>query len=262
MPETDDRRPQLDEFLEIRKPGAHLEEGVVADDFVLMLGVDLVNFPKFPQVDDNVTYPKADLDIRQELDVDSGRRARRLQRSVPRRPALHRLLGGRARHEVHAVERGVPPALRRRLGRRGRQALRHGDHGRDRVGRVERPGRPRARAHARRVPARRHRGTTDPEPAVPEADARTTRVVYTGLFTPARRHRPSSRSSSSSHGCSGATSTCCSASRRGPRRSSCATGSTRCSTSSARCGATTCCPASRSSRPSGSASPATRSPTG
>src|SRR5215470_2161074 len=62
---------QLDEFLEILKPGAHLEEGVVADDFVLMLGVDLVNFPKFPKVDDTVTYPKRDLDIRYEL-RDSG----------------------------------------------------------------------------------------------------------------------------------------------------------------------------------------------
>ena len=63
---------QLDEFLEIRKPGAHLDEGVVADDFVLMLGVDLTDFPKFPRVDDAVTYPKGDLDIRQQLDVDSG----------------------------------------------------------------------------------------------------------------------------------------------------------------------------------------------
>ena len=60
--------PQLDEFLEIRKPGAHLEEGVIADDFVLMLGVDLVNFPKFPKLDDTVTYPRRDLDIRYELD--------------------------------------------------------------------------------------------------------------------------------------------------------------------------------------------------
>jgi hypothetical protein len=64
--------PQLDEFLEIRKPGAHLEEGVVADDFVLMLGVDLTNYPKFARVDDDVTYPKTSLDIRQQLDVDSG----------------------------------------------------------------------------------------------------------------------------------------------------------------------------------------------
>jgi len=65
--------PQLDGFLEIRKPGAHLKEDVVAEDFVLnMLRVSLTNFPKFPRVDDNVTYPRAALDIRQQLDVDSG----------------------------------------------------------------------------------------------------------------------------------------------------------------------------------------------
>ncbi len=29
---------QLDAFLEIRKPGAHVEDDVVADDFVLMPG--------------------------------------------------------------------------------------------------------------------------------------------------------------------------------------------------------------------------------
>jgi hypothetical protein len=63
---------QLDGFLDLRKPGAHLEEGVVADDFVLMLGVDLTHFPKFPRLDDGVTYPKADLDIRDQLHVDSG----------------------------------------------------------------------------------------------------------------------------------------------------------------------------------------------
>ncbi len=63
---------KFDEFLAIRKPGAHLEEDVVPDDFVVQLGVDLKNFHKFPRVDDGVTYPKADLDIRQELDRDSG----------------------------------------------------------------------------------------------------------------------------------------------------------------------------------------------
>lgn len=68
-PQTDS---QLDDFLEVRKPGAHLDEDVVADDFVLMLGVDLVNYPKFSRVDDTVTYPKAALDVRQQLDVDSG----------------------------------------------------------------------------------------------------------------------------------------------------------------------------------------------
>jgi hypothetical protein len=62
----------LDEFLAIRKPGAHLEEDVVADDFVIQLGVDLRNYPKFPRVDDNVTYRKTNLDIRPQLDCDSG----------------------------------------------------------------------------------------------------------------------------------------------------------------------------------------------
>jgi hypothetical protein len=62
----------VDEFLEIRKPGAHLEDDVVTDDFVLMLGVDLDNYPKFPRVDDDVTYARGDLDIRQEIEVDSG----------------------------------------------------------------------------------------------------------------------------------------------------------------------------------------------
>jgi hypothetical protein len=70
MAERDDRK--FDEFLEIRKPGAHLEDDVVADDFVIQLGVDLHNYTRFPRVDDGVTYPKARLDIRQELDTDSG----------------------------------------------------------------------------------------------------------------------------------------------------------------------------------------------
>ena len=72
MPDTTDDA-QLDTFLDLRKPGAHLEEEYVPDDFVLMLGVDLVNFPKFPKsVEPGVTFPKKDLDIRYELDVDSG----------------------------------------------------------------------------------------------------------------------------------------------------------------------------------------------
>ena len=44
----------------------------MADDFVLMLGVDLHNYPKFSRVDDTVTYGSTTTDIRQELDVDSG----------------------------------------------------------------------------------------------------------------------------------------------------------------------------------------------
>jgi hypothetical protein len=77
---------ELDEFLAIRKPGAHLEEGVVADEFAKSIGVDLSNFPRFPRVDDDVTYPKADLDIRNQLDVDSG--AELADYSGPYRPDL------------------------------------------------------------------------------------------------------------------------------------------------------------------------------
>jgi hypothetical protein len=71
---TDDAsQPQIDTFLEARKPGAHLAEDYVPDDFVLMLGVDLVNYPKFPKaVADGVTFPKTALDIRQDLEFDSG----------------------------------------------------------------------------------------------------------------------------------------------------------------------------------------------
>jgi len=78
--------PQVDSFLEIRKPGAHLEDGVVADDFVLMLGVDLVNFPKFPKADESTTYPRTDLDIRYLVDRDSG--AELADYSGPYRPEL------------------------------------------------------------------------------------------------------------------------------------------------------------------------------
>ena len=63
----------MDELLAIRKPGAHLADVPVTDEFAQMLGVDLEHFPKFDRVDDTVTYPKTDLDIRWEIDVDSGR---------------------------------------------------------------------------------------------------------------------------------------------------------------------------------------------
>jgi hypothetical protein len=64
----------LDALVELRKPGVHLEgTTVVNDEFAQQLGVDLVNFPKFAKVDDDVTYPKQALDIRWETDVDSGR---------------------------------------------------------------------------------------------------------------------------------------------------------------------------------------------
>ncbi len=144
---------QFDEFLEIRKPGAHLDEGVVADDFVLMLGVDLVNYPKFSRVDDAVTYPKTNLDIRQQLDVDS--RAELPDYSGPYRADLRftdfsrealatRFLPWSERYLQLCVDAWADG---------GREALRRRHHGGDRVDGMERPGRARDRAHADRVPS-------------------------------------------------------------------------------------------------------------
>jgi hypothetical protein len=133
-PTTDE---QPDGFLEIRKPGAHLEEDVVADDFVLMLGVDLTNYPKFSRVDDDITYPKADLDIRQQLDTDSG--AELPDYGGPYRADL-RLTDFSTEavaDPVPPVEREVHADLRRRVGHRGGATLRRGDDGGDRVGRLE-----------------------------------------------------------------------------------------------------------------------------
>ena len=64
-----------DELLAIRKPGAHLDgETTVNDEFAQSIGVDLTHFPKFDKaVDDDVTFPVEQLDVRWELDVDSGR---------------------------------------------------------------------------------------------------------------------------------------------------------------------------------------------
>jgi len=70
MPRKDDG--EFEEFLKIRKPGAHLEDEVVADDFVSQLRVDLRNYTKFSRVDDGITYPKTTLDIRHEVETDSG----------------------------------------------------------------------------------------------------------------------------------------------------------------------------------------------
>ncbi len=215
---------QLEGFLEIRKPGAHLEEDVVPDDFVLMLGVDLDNYPKFPSVDDGTTYPKADLDVRQQVDVDSG--AELPDYSGPYRADLRYTDFSVTRWPpVPPVERGVPRALRRRMGRRDRTPLRRRHDGRDRVGGVERPGRPRARTHARRVPPRGP-DLRRPQPAGRRGRPREDPRRLHRTLHPAARDHATSPSPSSSPGSSGATSTCCSASRDGRPRSWCATAST------------------------------------
>jgi hypothetical protein len=59
-----------DDFLALRKPGAHLDGQVkVADEFAQSLGVDLESYPKFDKaVGDDVTFPVRKLDQRHRLD--------------------------------------------------------------------------------------------------------------------------------------------------------------------------------------------------
>ncbi|HZM30286.1 MAG TPA: hypothetical protein VFB77_07330 [Acidimicrobiales bacterium] len=181
-PTTDQQ--QLDGFLEIRKPGAHLEdEAAVADDFVLMLGVDLTNFPKFPRVDDDVTYQKRDLDVRQQLDVDSG--AELPDYSGPYRGDLRftdfsrealatRFLPWSERYMQTCVDGWATEVAHR--------------YGAETMAEIEwaawcdqvAPELDRMRAEFLPPGA----VYDDPNQRVPEADRRRTRVVYTGLFTP------------------------------------------------------------------------------
>jgi hypothetical protein len=174
---------QLDGFLEIRKPGAHLDDGVVADDFVLMLGVDLVNFPKFSRVDDNVTYPKAGLDIRQQLDVDSGAelpdysgayRADLRFTDFSRDALAAKFLPWSERYLQLCVD-GWATEVAKRYGAETMAEI-EWTAWNDQVGpELE-------RMQREFLPA----GTVydDPNRHVPAADRVKTRVVYTGLFTP------------------------------------------------------------------------------
>ena len=180
MPETDE---QLDEFFAIRKPGAHLEEEVVPDDFVLMLGVDLVNFPKFPRVDDGVTYPKAALDIRQQLDVDSG--AELADYSGPYRADLRftdfsaealatRFLPWSAQYLQICVD-GWAEEVAKRYGPETMAEIEWAAWNDQIVPELE-------RMKTEFLPA--DTAYIDPNQQVPESDRATTRVVYGGLFTP------------------------------------------------------------------------------
>jgi hypothetical protein len=173
---------QLDEFLEIRKPGHHLEEGVIADDFVLMLGVDLNNYPKFPRVDDDVTYPKRNLDVRYQLDVDSG--AELDDYSGEWRPDLrytdfsNEFLAGRVIPWSEAYlllcVNGWYDEVSRRYGADLAAEIEWAAWTDQMTPELE-------RMKSEFLPA----GTTyaDPNGDVTEADRPTTRVVYTGLFT-------------------------------------------------------------------------------
>jgi hypothetical protein len=174
---------QLDSFLEIRKPGAHLDEEAVADDFVLMLGVDLTNYPKFSRVDDSVTYPRADLDVRQELDVDSGAELpdyggpyrADLRFTDFSRPALATRFLPWSEVYMQLCVDGWADEVARRYGADTMAEIEWAAWNDQVVPELD-------RMRAEFLPE----GTTyeDPNRAVPEADRPTTRVVYTGLFTP------------------------------------------------------------------------------
>jgi hypothetical protein len=173
----------FDEFLEIRKPGAHLEEGVVADDFVAMLGVDLTNYPRFPRVDDSVTYPKKDLDIRHELGSDSG--AELPDYSGPYRQDLrytdfstdalaNRFLPWSAQYLQLCVD-GWATEVGLRYGAETMAEIEWTawtDQIVPELGRMQNQFLPASSAYE------------DPNAAVPEAERAHTRVVYAGLFTP------------------------------------------------------------------------------
>ncbi len=174
---------ELDGFLEIRKPGAHLDEGAIADDFVLMLGVDLSNYPKFPRVDDATPYPKAALDVRQEIDVDSG--AELPDYGGAYRPDLRftdfsrealatRMLPWSQAYLVLCVD-GWADEVARRYGAETMAEIEWTAWNDQVVPEIE-------RMRAEFLPA--GHAYDDPNQQVPAEDRAGTRVTYTGLFTP------------------------------------------------------------------------------
>ena len=170
------------EFFAIRKPGAHLEENVVADDFVIALGIDLQNYPKFPKVDDTVTYAKTDLDLRQQLDVDSG--AELPDYSGPFRSDLRftdfsagalatKFIPWSEQYMLLCVN-GWSAEVGKRYGAETAAEIEWtawNDQVVPELDRMKREFLPAGTAY------------TDPNQAVPEADRAGTRVDYTGLFT-------------------------------------------------------------------------------
>jgi hypothetical protein len=173
----------FDEFLAIRKPGAHLEDHAVPDDFAVQLGVDLKNFPKFPRVDDDVTYPKADLDIRQEVDGDSG--AELPDYSGPYKADLrftdfskdalaHKFLPWSEAYLQLCVD-GWAHEVAKRYGAETMAEIEWAAWNGQVVPEIE-------RMKQEFLPAAKV--YEDPNRKVPENERGETRVVYTGLFTP------------------------------------------------------------------------------
>jgi hypothetical protein len=174
---------QLDGLLDIRKPGAHLDDGAVPDEFVLMLGVDLDNYPKFPRVDDAVTYAKGDLDIRHQLDVDSGAelddyggpyRADLRLTDFSTQALATRFLPWSEAYLQLCVDSWAAEVTRR-YGAETMAEIEWAAWNDQVTPEIE-------RMTAEFLPA----GTryVDPNQAVPETDRAGTRVTYTGLFSP------------------------------------------------------------------------------
>ena len=156
----------LQEFLEVRKPGAHLDDARRRDDFVLALGVDLTNYKKFPRVDDRVTYTKDGLDIRQRdrsrlraptSPTTAGRSGPTCASPTSRTEALVRMSRFRATSTTCCCVEGGRPRSPARYGDDAMAGARSASAWTDRVvpelDRIEE--RVPARAHGRRRPDRR-----------------------------------------------------------------------------------------------------------
>lgn len=148
-----------------------------------MLGVDLDNYPKFPRVDDLVTYPRAGLDIRQQLDVDSG--AELADYGGPYRPDLRftdfskealatRFLPWSEQYTQLCVD-GWAAEVAKRYGAETMAEIEWAAWNDQIVPEL-------ARMREEFLPA--DTVYEDPNQQVPEQDRAGTRVVYTGPFTP------------------------------------------------------------------------------
>ena len=174
----------MDGFLEIRRPGAHLDDDVVADDFVMMLGGHLGYNPMSPRGGhDSVTYAQGDLDVRQETGVDSG--AELDDYSGPYRPDLRftdfsvdalaeRIIPWSDPYLQVCVD-GWADEVGRRYGDATMAEIEWTAWNEQVVPEID-------RMRAEHLPP----GTAyeDPNRAVPEVDRPTTRVDYSGLFSP------------------------------------------------------------------------------
>lgn len=178
------RETDYDELLAMRRPGAHLDrETPVSDEFAQQLGVDLVDYPKFARVDDDVTYPKAALDLRWETDVDSGRELE--DYSGPYLPDLRftdfskRALATRiipwSEAYLQLCVDGWADEITRRYGPETMAEIEWAAWNDLVLPELE-------RMRDEFLP--RGHGYEDPNASVPEAERPHTRVTYTGLFTP------------------------------------------------------------------------------